>query len=180
MALNPLLSSYNNNINPQDHPISNNIFSLKTDLNNNNNNNNIMSAGEIIPPWLHPSADQDQAQARTVNPNPNLNPSHNPSHGHGGGVSVGVGYGQSNSSVSSPHISATALLQKAAQMGATMSSTTTTSGSIPRPHNLLHVSTGTHFLFFLLFDAPLVIYCGKFNLLFIFLIFFRIIRNSSL
>ncbi|XP_022154735.1 protein indeterminate-domain 11-like [Momordica charantia] len=141
MALNPLLSSYNNNINPQDHPISNNIFSLKTDLNNNNNNNNIMSAGEIIPPWLHPSADQDQAQARTVNPNPNLNPSHNPSHGHGGGVSVGVGYGQSNSSVSSPHISATALLQKAAQMGATMSSTTTTSGSIPRPHNLLHVST---------------------------------------
>lgn len=40
----------------------------------------------------------------------------------------------------SPHMSATALLQKAAQMGATMSSKTSTSTTTVRPHQQAHVS----------------------------------------
>lgn len=202
MALNPLLSSYNrnnnNNNNSQDHQFCNNL-ALKRDFDNssnsNNNNNNNHHLRVEIPPWLQPSSDhlmvgsggQDENNDETVNPNP----SSSSSRGCGASRrSVGVGVGTPNNPnpcelyQSSSHISATALLQKAAQMGATMSSTTTTSGSFPRPHNLLHVSTGSishsnstfsfspflflFLIFFLTLHKPFLIYV-KFYLLFIFL-----------
>ncbi|XP_038898698.1 protein indeterminate-domain 7-like [Benincasa hispida] len=141
MALNPLLSSYNsNNNNNSQEFLNNNNFALKRDFNNNNNNN----LRAEIPPWLQPSdlraeilmgSGHEEHNHETLNPNPN------PS-GHGCGPTSGLPPPAYQSC--SPHISATALLQKAAQMGATMSSTTTTSGSMPRPHKLLHVSTGNY------------------------------------
>lgn len=100
-------------------------------INNNNNNNNLLQ------PQLHshdlhsfPWLDQDQELARILhddenpNPNPNLGPTFllKPYH-----------QTLSSSSSPSPHMSATALLQKAAQIGATMSATTTTTTNACSP-----------------------------------------------
>ena len=149
MALNPLISSYNNN---------NNNFVIKRDFSNGNN----MRAE--IPPWLHSNDLRGEifiGSCQDEHPHQNhetLNPNGH-GHGHGCGASIGLPPPSSYqcSWVSSPHISATALLQKAAQMGATMSSTTTTSGSMQRPHKMVHVSTGACFYFLLLFC---ILYCS--------------------
>ncbi|KAL8122862.1 protein indeterminate-domain 12-like isoform X2 [Apium graveolens] len=72
-----------------------------------------------------------------------VNPSPNPSlTEHGGPIHFLTGPGLMNTTTggNSPHMSATALLQKAAQMGATMS--TSDSGMI-MPHNQAHVTSNT-------------------------------------
>lgn len=107
-----------------------------TQDNNNNNNNNCNS-----------------------NPNPNPNPSSSTSVGPNNQLLPAYVSKGGSSSSSSPHMSATALLQKAAQMGSTLStsktSTTTASSSLlvlppmtmtmtmTRPHQSDHVPSNT-------------------------------------
>lgn len=94
----------------------------------------------LLPPWLGPPPNIDISFSSSSprmemehqdlsllheNPNPRLGPT---------STTLSAAYHQT-ASAPSPHMSATALLQKAAQMGATMSMTTTN-----RPHHQTHVS----------------------------------------
>ncbi|XP_061370312.1 protein indeterminate-domain 7-like [Gastrolobium bilobum] len=94
-----------------------------------------------IPPWLGPPTSADLSSTSSIfsqrldqefsqthhreNPNPSLGP-----------TLPAATYQTTHS----PHMSATALLQKAAQMGATMSSRTGSSPTMLRPHQQTHVS----------------------------------------
>lgn len=90
-----------------------------------------------------------QLQAPLINPHHhfNLDPNPNPSSAVlGGPIHLLGGLMKSTTgSNSSPHMSATALLQKAAQMGATMSSINSTSDSTAMimPHHQAHVTANT-------------------------------------
>ncbi|KAA8541682.1 hypothetical protein F0562_022834 [Nyssa sinensis] len=75
------------------------------------------------------SLDQEFTQTRDLNPNPNPNPSLGPTL-------------PPYHPTASPHMSATALLQKAAQMGATMGGQTCSSPAMMRPYQA-HVSPDT-------------------------------------
>lgn len=75
-----------------------------------------------------------------VNPSPNPRPVE-----HGGPIHFLAGPGLLNSTTggNSPHMSATALLQKAAQMGATMSTASADSTAMIIPHNQAHVTSNS-------------------------------------
>ncbi|MED6137372.1 hypothetical protein PIB30_064486 [Stylosanthes scabra] len=96
-----------------------------------------------LPPWLgssntpNPSQNNHQGQDfLNLHENENPNPNPNPSRLVGLGVGGPTVEGYQPCAASSAHMSATALLQKAAQMGATMSSSTNSIG----PHHQSHVS----------------------------------------
>lgn len=99
-------------------------------------------------PHAH-SMKQEQQTFSTTSPllkyhHYNVNPSPNPSPVEQGGpihFLAGPGLMNSTTGGNTPHMSATALLQKAAQMGATMS--TTDSTAMIMPHNQAHVTTNT-------------------------------------
>ena len=107
MALSPLISNYNN---------SQELLFKRGFGGGDSSNNDDNNLKTEIPSWLQSDEIFVGSTHQTLNPNPN---------------------GLVPPCVSSPHISATALLQKAAQMGATMSS-----GSMGRTHEMVHVSTG--------------------------------------
>ncbi|XP_065867905.1 protein indeterminate-domain 7 [Euphorbia lathyris] len=149
---NPLLPSHQPNINlqiPQFNTHDLQAFSLKKEQ------ESFTTLRPELPPWLacpqqpsasagppppppqdhphHPHHHQSILQELSSTPPPNSNPNPN----------LGPTLPHYQTLVqSSPHMSATALLQKAAQMGATMSSNKTTSSSSFRPHHhiLHHVS----------------------------------------
>ncbi|XP_023000105.1 protein indeterminate-domain 11-like isoform X2 [Cucurbita maxima] len=109
MELSPLISNYNN--------LQELLFKrgFGGGDSSNNDDNNLKTE---IPSWLQPDEIFVGSTHQTLNPNPS---------------------GLVPPCVSSPHISATALLQKAAQMGATMSSPL-----MGRTHEVVHVSTGNY------------------------------------
>ncbi|KAK7294354.1 hypothetical protein RJT34_17243 [Clitoria ternatea] len=124
--------------NPQQlHP-----FTLKKEQQQIGNFSNVRPE---IPPWLGPPTldhisspsssmfsptqrlDLDQEFPHQENPNPSLGPT--------------LAAYQTVPNNPSPHMSATALLQKAAQMGATMSRSGSSSQAMMRPHMQTHVSS---------------------------------------
>ncbi|KAL2337951.1 hypothetical protein Fmac_012397 [Flemingia macrophylla] len=127
-------SSHNQMVqfNPQDHM---HAFPLKKEQ------QSFHVRPEILPPWLGPTStvvehdhDHDHLSSsimlssphpRQENPNPSLGPT-------------------LASYQTVPHMSATALLQKAAEMGATMSSRSGSSPTMTRPHHQPHVSSSAH------------------------------------
>ncbi|WCJ39513.1 Protein indeterminate-domain 11 [Euphorbia peplus] len=130
----PLPSNINLQIpqfNPQDF---HHTFSLKKEQ---PDQQNFTTLRPDLPPWLSPPLDhshhlhQDLSSTTTTTSNSNPNPNLGPTLPH-----------YQTLVQSSPHMSATALLQKAAQMGATMSSNNKNTSALIRPHhhhhNILH------------------------------------------
>ncbi|KAK6914745.1 hypothetical protein RJ641_019862, partial [Dillenia turbinata] len=156
---NPLLSSQLTNLQPNQ-LINTTSFPLKREQ-----NQNFPHLRPEIPPWLTcpppPSQqpidlsfstrllDQDNNFSQPhhcqdlIPPNPNPNSTTTPTLG-APTLPPYLNQTVSSSTSSSPHMSATALLQKAAQMGATMSKNNPSNESLLRPHQVFHIDLSSH------------------------------------
>lgn len=137
--INNLQTQFNNPQQQQQDHHHLHAFPLKKEQQHHQQQQSFNLGPEIVPPWLgppifSPRLDQQQQhqlisqtqQHQDQNPNPSLGPTLPPY----------------QTVPASPHMSATALLQKAAQMGATMTRTGSASSPVPmiRTHHQDHVS----------------------------------------
>ncbi|KAL6137512.1 hypothetical protein ACLB2K_062804 [Fragaria x ananassa] len=133
------------NFNPHGHDLHAYSAFMKKEHNNDHDQQigSFSSTSSLLPPWLAsgppPSATSifsgNQDHHHDFQQNLELGPNPNPSLGP---TLPQFQVPAAAAALSSPpHMSATALLQKAAQMGATMSSSTTTSGSLSVPAGIM-------------------------------------------
>ncbi|XP_050379525.1 protein indeterminate-domain 7 [Argentina anserina] len=145
---------HNLNFNSHGHDLHAYNAFMKKEHNNDQQIGSFSSTNSLLPPWLASgpppsvnsifSGNQDHHHHHDFQQNLELGPNPNPSLGS----TLPQFQVPAAAALSSPpHMSATALLQKAAQMGATMSGSSTTSGSVsvpagimPRTHHGGHVS----------------------------------------